>query len=242
MIQINSTRKVIFITIVWMVTSGFSLFSYGPPETHTRLVEYNNWGKPDSHKFVVLAYHKKYRWPTGIINSFPDGSNLKTLKHWISIYVCDADTRTSKNRGEIIISENYRLNTVISLSPLWLDDTFFITVKGHEDSLNNNLWGTRISSEKNSMIYSISLDGLIRKVDFIPDAAKQHVSLSERRKSDYQTDYSRRFVWIAVDWSRVAVETDKSPRKGDRLSSEVMFLLDKEDGELKTNPEIVLMR
>ncbi len=238
----NTALTIIFLALVWTLATGFGLYSYGPPETLSRLVEYNNWGKPDSHEFAVLVYHKKYRWPTGVINTFPDGSNVKTIRHWISVYACDADVRAGKKIGEITITENYRLNTSISLSPLWLDDTFFITVRGHDDSLRNNLWGTPHGAKPNTIIYSVSMDGVIKKIDSIPTSAKEHVPRSERLKSDYQTDFSKRFVWLAVNWLRVAVQTDESPRKGDRLLSETMFLLDKENGVLRTNPQIVLTR
>ena len=233
--------RIVVIAILWVVVSGFSLYSYGPPVTVSRMIEYNNWGKPDSHMFAVIVYHKKYRWPTGIINSFPDGGNVKTIRHWVSIYACDADSRTAKKITEINIAEDYRINTSISLSSLWLDDTFFLTVKGYEDSLRNNLWGDLHGATPNNVIYALTLDGAVGTIDAIPVSAREHVPRSERSKADYKTDYSRKFVWLAVNWFHVKVNTDESPREGSRRF-ETMFVLDKDSGELIKNPEIALFK
>ena len=229
----SSPITIIVVAAIWILTTGFSFFGYEQPIVYSRLISYNNWGKPVSHTFVALVYHKKLQRPSGIINTFPNGGASKVLRQWVSVYICDADMREAKEIAEIVVPDDLSEETRFSISPLWLRDTFFISINGYKPSWKSYFWGRPPDLKPKKRIYAIRIDGPVKKVESIPKDAKEHVPSEVRRSPDFQIDNYGKYVWLAINWTRVAVETDESPKEGHRRLSEIMFVLDKDSGQLK---------
>ncbi len=224
--------SLIVVILIWVFTTGFSFFGYNPPEDHSRILDYNNWGKPDSHLFVVLTFNQRTQIPSGVINTFPNGGVTKTLKQWVSVYLCDADARKAKKLVELVVPDELAEDTVVSLSPRWLENTFFISIRGNKPSRRSFLYGPP-GSKKNEHIYAVALDGTVREVNVIPSKAKEHVAAEQRQDSHYKTDDSREYVWVGASWHEVIISTNQSPLENGRRLNERIFILNKKSGELE---------
>jgi hypothetical protein len=64
--------------------------------------------QPESNLIAVVIYYEKNRWPTGIINTFPNGGVRKVLVSEARVYLCDTDTLTVKKLASIEQSDHLK--------------------------------------------------------------------------------------------------------------------------------------
>ena len=93
-------------TIFGVILMGTFSCTYGPPELMLRIE--NAKFKPESNLIAVVIHYKKNRWPTGIINTFPNGGVPKVLVSEARVYLCDADTLTVKKLASIEQSDQLK--------------------------------------------------------------------------------------------------------------------------------------
>ena len=188
----------ILLSVTATKSEAFFFTLSGPEKRAT--IHSTGFGKPDSHQFAVAIHFVRYRRPTGIINTFPNGGWDRITESSVKIYLCNAHNKQVTYLATIKQPENMEYDFHIFIDKAWDGDHFFLTLKGRDGTF---VEGADISKPPSMITYRFEPDGSYKEVPSIPENAIPTAQVPE--------DFLGRYIKIGSHDLMIETATDIAP-------------------------------
>jgi len=137
--------------------------TYGPVQEHTRIENVRT--RFNTHQFAAALNWQRIREPTGL-SRFPDGGSPIVLAEAALVYVCDADSSSTRLLAKIPRTMDMESGFTPWIMG-WGDNCVYVKTTGHRYS-----WRRGAVGDLNLWLYRVGVDGSCVRISALPDLAQ----------------------------------------------------------------------
>lgn len=135
--------------------------SYGVERNYVEID--NALARPNSYMLAVAVDYSRVQDPTGFLNTFPNGGNLRVLERKARIYIVDVDSGIIMLVAEIDDFAGIPQPKQVWVEG-WRDSTLYFSIIGYGGDAHS---GDDLSDERR-LAYRVDADGSLQPIDGLP--------------------------------------------------------------------------